>query len=68
MKNGQFLLGGALILVLFYFILQQQTSTTPPPQEIVIVRRPGGVGAPFGYRGRGSRRRPFGRRRRRWMW
>ena len=50
MKNGQLLLGVALILVLFYFILQEQTTAIPPQREIVVVRRPGGVGAPFGYR------------------
>ena len=70
MKNGQLLLGVALILVLFYFILQEQRSVNPPPppQEIVVVRRPGGVGAPFGYRVPPFRRRRFGPRRRRWMW
>jgi len=68
MKNGQLLLGVALILVLFYFILQEQTSTIPPQREIVVVRSPGGVGAPFGYRGPPFRRRRFGPRRRRWMW
>jgi hypothetical protein len=68
MKNGQLLLGVALILVLFYFILQEQTTANPPQREIVVVRRPGGVGAPFGYRVPPFRRRRFGPRRRRWMW